>query len=198
MGRPCTFRKNKALRAMKTRGTIALWAVAALQAIVALFFTVCFLLDAIGMEPEFLIWQSHEYQQTILAIGLNLGVALGWIALRTSLQRARLAEEKMRRCTSEFSLVMSQHFTEWRLTPAERDVALFLIKGLSTRDIAALRGTSDGTIKAQTNAIYRKAGVTGRSQLLSTFIEDLMNEALLPDDAQQTATTKSAKLAAVA
>ncbi|MFC6642485.1 MULTISPECIES: hypothetical protein [Sulfitobacter] len=45
-----------------------------------------------GLEPDFLIWQSHEYQQTILAIGLNLGVALGWIALRTSLQRARLAE----------------------------------------------------------------------------------------------------------
>ncbi|MFG6538521.1 helix-turn-helix transcriptional regulator [Sulfitobacter sp. CS16] len=183
---------------MKTRGTIALWAIAALQAIVAIFFTVCFLLDAMGMEPEFLIWQSHEYQQTILAVGLNLGVALGWIALSTSLQRARLAEEKMRRCTSEFSLVMSQHFTDWRLTPAERDVALFLIKGLSTRDIATLRGTSEGTIKAQTNAIYRKAGVTGRSQLLSTFIEDLMDEALLPDDAQQVETGDGAKLAAVA
>ena len=143
-----------------------------------------------GMEPEFLIWQSHEYQQTILAIGLNLGVALGWIALRTSLQRARLAEEKMRRCTSEFSMVMTQHFTDWRLTPAERDVAVFLVKGLSTRDIADLRGTSEGTIKAQTNAIYRKAAVTGRTQLLSTFIEDLMDDAWVPADAPQTAAVK--------
>lgn len=75
---------------MKTRGTIALWAIAALQAIVAIVFSVCFLLDAMGMEPDFLIWQSHEYQQTVLAIGLNFGVALGWIALRTSLQHARL------------------------------------------------------------------------------------------------------------
>jgi DNA-binding CsgD family transcriptional regulator len=176
---------------MRTRGTIALWAIAALQAIVAIFFSVCFLLDAMGMEPEFLIWQSHEYQQTILAIGLNLGVALGWIALRTSLQRARLAEEKMRRCTSEFSLVMTQHFTDWRLTPAERDVAVFLVKGLSTRDIADLRGTSEGTIKAQTNAIYRKAAVTGRTQLLSTFIEDLMDDAWVPADAPQTAAERS-------
>ncbi|MEP3688076.1 MAG: LuxR C-terminal-related transcriptional regulator [Sulfitobacter dubius] len=165
---------------MRTRGTIALWAIAALQAIVAIFFSVCFLLDAIGLEPEFLIWQSHEYQQTILAIGLNLGVALGWIALRMSLHRARLAEEKMRKCTSEFSQLIAEHFHKWRLTSAEKDVALFLTKGLSTRDIAGLRGTSEGTIKAQTNAIYRKAGVAGRTQLLSTFIEDLMDDVLVP------------------
>jgi DNA-binding CsgD family transcriptional regulator len=165
---------------MKARGTIALWAIAALQAVVAIFFSVCFALDAFGIEPAFLIWQSHEYQQTILAIGLNLGVALGWIALRTSLQRARLAEEKMRRCTTEFSQVMAEHFAEWGLTPAERDVAIFLVKGLSTREIAELRGTSEGTVKAQTNAIYRKANVTGRTQLLSTFIEDLMDDVLLP------------------
>ena len=39
--------------------------------------------------------------------------------------------------------------------------------------LAAL-GRPEGTVKAQTNAIYRKAGVSGRSQLLSLFIEDLM------------------------
>ena len=47
-------------------------------------------------------------------------------------------------------------------------------KGLSTAEIAQLRRTSEGTVKAQTAAIYRKAGVTGRPQLLSLFIEDLM------------------------
>ncbi len=59
------------------------------------------------------------------------------------------------------------------LTPAEADVALFAIKGLSTQEIATLRGVSEGTIKAQTNAIYRKADVSGRPQLLSQFLEDL-------------------------
>jgi hypothetical protein len=55
-------------------------------------------------------------------------------------------------------------------------VALFAIKGLTTAEIAALRGTSEGTVKAQTNAIYRKAGVTGRPQLLSLFIDELIGE----------------------
>ena len=70
---------------------------------------------------------------------------------------------------------MQERFTEWGLTPAEKDVALFAIKGMSTSEIAAMRDTSEGTVKAQTNAIYRKAGVAGRTQLLSLFIDDLMN-----------------------
>ena len=43
-----------------------------------------------------------------------------------------------------------------------------------------MRGTSEGTVKAQSNAIYRKAGVTGRTQLLSLFLEDLMGDASRP------------------
>ena len=71
--------------------------------------------------------------------------------------------------------VMAERFDDWGLTPAERDVALFAIKGMSIQEIAALRQTSEGTVKAQTNAIYRKAGVSGRPQLLSLFIEDLLD-----------------------
>jgi DNA-binding CsgD family transcriptional regulator len=72
--------------------------------------------------------------------------------------------------------LLAERFDEWGLTPAEKDVALFAIKGMSTSEIAGLRNTSEGTVKAQTNAIYRKAGVSGRSQLLSLFIEDLMRD----------------------
>ena len=62
----------------------------------------------------------------------------------------------------------------WGLTAAETDVALFAIKGMSTVEIAGLRGVSEGTIKAQTNAIYRKAKVSGRPQLLSQFLDELV------------------------
>jgi DNA-binding CsgD family transcriptional regulator len=69
---------------------------------------------------------------------------------------------------------MEMRFDEWALTRAERDVAVFAIKGLTVQEIARLRETSEGTVKAQTAAIYRKAGVSGRPQLLSLFIEDMM------------------------
>jgi DNA-binding CsgD family transcriptional regulator len=76
--------------------------------------------------------------------------------------------------------LLEERFDEWSLTPAEREVALFAIKGLSLSEIAGVRETSEGTVKAQTNAIYRKAGVTGRPQLLSLFIDDLMGDGLGP------------------
>ena len=77
--------------------------------------------------------------------------------------------------------LLEEKFDTWGLTAAERDVALFAIKGLSLTDIASVRNTSEGTVKAQTNAIYRKAGVSGRPQLLSLFIDDLMANPLQAD-----------------
>ena len=62
---------------------------------------------------------------------------------------------------------------------SDAEAARFLTQatfGPTRSEIARLRATSEGTVKAQTNAIYRKAGVTGRPQLLSLFIEDLMRD----------------------
>jgi hypothetical protein len=42
-----------------------------------------------------------------------------------------------------------------------------------------LRDTKQGTIKAQCAAVYRKADVAGRLQLLSVFLDDLMADDLI-------------------
>jgi DNA-binding CsgD family transcriptional regulator len=97
------------------------------------------------------------------------------IALRRAHRRTARVEAQLRAASGAFMDLMQERFAQWGLTAAERDVALFSIKGLSTAEIAAMRDTSEGTVKAQTNAIYRKAGVSGRPQLLGLFIEDLMD-----------------------
>ena len=74
---------------------------------------------------------------------------------------------------------MEDRFDDWSLTPSERDVAMLAIKGLSIAEIAEARQTKNGTIKAQSNAICRKAGVSGRPQLLSLFIDELMVDELI-------------------
>ena len=51
------------------------------------------------------------------------------------------------------------------LTPAERDVALGLVRGWSLSRIAKVRGTSKRTIANQTQAIYRRLGVASRLEL---------------------------------
>jgi DNA-binding CsgD family transcriptional regulator len=65
-------------------------------------------------------------------------------------------------------------FTRWSLTDAEREVALLLLKGLSTKEIAAVRASSERTVREHARAIYSKAGLTGRAALSAYFLEDLL------------------------
>ncbi|MBM3615485.1 MAG: helix-turn-helix transcriptional regulator [Alphaproteobacteria bacterium] len=107
-------------------------------------------------------------------IGLFLGLILGTILVLRAVRDLKRAEARLDQASAAFVDLLNARFDQWGLTAAERDVALFAIKGLSVQEMARLRETSEGTIKAQTAAIYRKANVTGRPQLLSLFIEDLM------------------------
>jgi DNA-binding CsgD family transcriptional regulator len=151
-------------------------AIFAIQALCAFFFVSDILSSLLGLRSVPLAWELREWLEIGAALGLVLGLILGGFVLRRSFRDRARAEARLRRASGAFMDLLAERFDEWGLTPAERDVALFSIKGMSTGEIAGLRGTSEGTIKAQTNAIYRKAGVAGRPQLLSLFIDDLMRD----------------------
>lgn len=53
-----------------------------------------------------------------------------------------------------------------KLPKAERAEALLLINGMSNAEIARMRDTRAGTIKDQSAAIYRKAGVNSCADLI--------------------------------
>ncbi|HVK72109.1 MAG TPA: helix-turn-helix transcriptional regulator [Kofleriaceae bacterium] len=63
---------------------------------------------------------------------------------------------------------------QWGVTPAEQEVALLLLKGLSHKEIAEIRGVSETTVRHQARALYRKAGLGGRNDLAAFFLEDLL------------------------
>lgn len=65
-------------------------------------------------------------------------------------------------------------FDRWSLTDAERQIALLLLKGLSHREVAGVRSTSERTVRQQAQEVYRKAGLSGRSELSAFFLEDLL------------------------
>lgn len=151
-------------------------AVFLVQAVCAFFFVSDILASVLGIRTTPISWELRELMEIGAAVGLVLGVVLGALMLRRALKERNKAEAGLRRASGAFMDLLQERFVEWGLTPSERDVALFAIKGMSTSEIAALRMTSEGTVKAQTNAIYRKAGVSGRPQLLSLFIDDLMRD----------------------
>lgn len=69
---------------------------------------------------------------------------------------------------------INEQFTEWQLTGSERDIGIMLLKGYSLKEIAALRGTAEKTIRQQASSVYQKSGTSGRHAFSAWFIEDLL------------------------
>ena len=122
--------------------------------------------------------QSHDSAylvvETAATFALVSALAVEICFLRNLTRRKARLEAQVSAASGAFHEVMQAHFSDWGFTPAERDVALFAIKGLSIAEIAAARGSAEGTVKSQLNAVYRKAGVSGRGALLGLLVDDLM------------------------
>ncbi len=72
------------------------------------------------------------------------------------------------------STAIDAQFARWGLSPAEREIALLLLKGLSHKEVASVRSVSETTIRQQARSLYRKAGLSGRNELAAFFLEDLL------------------------
>jgi DNA-binding CsgD family transcriptional regulator len=69
---------------------------------------------------------------------------------------------------------LDRQFERWALSPAEKEVALLLLKGLSHKEIAEARSITEATARQQARAVYKKAGLSGRHDLAAFFLEDLL------------------------
>ena len=49
-----------------------------------------------------------------------------------------------------------------------------MLKGLSHREVAEVRATSEATVRQQALVVYRKSGLRNRSDLSAFFLEDLL------------------------
>jgi DNA-binding NarL/FixJ family response regulator len=122
-------------------------------------------------------WQEktlHAEVELVAVFALALGAGL---FLREALQLTRRnnrIERELHAASGAFQQVMLQNFKDWGLTPAEQDVALLSIKGVPIAEIARMRDTREGTIKAQSTAIYRKVGVSSRAELIAVMVEELI------------------------
>jgi DNA-binding CsgD family transcriptional regulator len=156
---------------------IGLVSVVVIQVVCALFFVWETAASVLGVQRQPLSWQAREMMELGAAFGLVVGVGFGAVLLARTVRRTWAVENQLRQVSGAFAELLDERFAQWGLTPSERDVAWFTIKGLTIAEIAKVRQTSEGTVKAQSNAIYRKAGISGRTQLLSLFIEDLLEDA---------------------
>ena len=89
------------------------------------------------------------------------------------IERVR-SEAQARKQVEGLARSIDRQLDHWKLSAAEKEIAFLLLKGLSLKAIADLRGTGEKTVRAQSAAIYAKAGLAGRSELSAFFLEDLL------------------------
>lgn len=123
----------------------------------------------------------------LLTIGAAVGVALlaqriqaqheEKTALIRDLKIARAEGDawrnKVRSHLAGLKAGMDQQFEAWGMTAAEREIGLLILKGLSHKEIASLRATTEATVRQQAQAIYRKAKLPGKTAFSAYFLEDL-------------------------
>jgi DNA-binding NarL/FixJ family response regulator len=153
------------------------------------------------LEDEDLTLEAvlQELFSLALLVGSTVTSALLVLRVRAQEEESRLLRqdlEVMRADSQRWRADMAVHLRElgagirrqfeaWGLTAAEQEVGLLLLKGLSHKEIARLRDTSEATIRQQAASLYRKAHLSGRAALSAFFLEDLLSpvQQLEPPDA---------------
>jgi DNA-binding NarL/FixJ family response regulator len=134
----------------------------------------------------------HLLTESLVMLLALMGATVLWTQLRSAqrqteqlsvdLAAARKEAERFRQDAHEalrgLGEAIDRQFTRWGLTAAEREVGLLMLKGLSHKEVAAARSTTEITVRQQALSIYRKSGLRHRSELSAFFLEDL----LLPAD----------------
>jgi DNA-binding CsgD family transcriptional regulator len=130
----------------------------------------------------------HLLVEATIAFAALMGILLllrGTFGLKRSLveeralsSRLQVEAESWRSQSKKYVEGLSQtidfQLTNWKLTQSEKEIAFLLLKGLSLKEIAEIRKTTEKTARTQSVSIYSKAGLAGRSELAAFFLEDLL------------------------
>ena len=124
---------------------------------------------------------AHLAIELLVLLAAAGGIAYLWRQLRQTRQglgealaEARQWRGENRELMQGLGVAIKEQFDRWKLSNAEAEVGLLLLKGLSLKEIAAVRGTGERTAKEQARALYRKSGLSGRSTMSSFFLEDIL------------------------
>lgn len=157
-------------------GRSLVWSASALFALIALL--IAFDLFTDRDEGVGLAHVMIEFAVLIAAVGGIAMLLRAFRQTRSHLVRALGEAERWRSEHRELvrglGAAIQSQFAQWGLTEAEGEIGLFLLKGLSHKEIAEYRRTSERTVREQARALYRKSGLAGRNELSAFFLEELV------------------------
>ncbi len=152
------------------RGLMIVWCLLFVQFLFSLFIIGHDVLELDGMQSTF------GNRTAVLGGVILVAGQLLWLRVVNALLReVRAADTARAVAGGSMAELVELHFDEWKLSSAERDVALFTLKGFETNEIADLRHATQGTVRVQLAQIYGKAGVHTRCAFQSLFFEDMLD-----------------------
>jgi DNA-binding NarL/FixJ family response regulator len=135
-------------------------------------------------------WANFAMDLIEKALLVSAVVATAYVALETrnmqrervdllnDLSRVRNESDRWRAAArvhiDGLGRAIRDQFAAWKLSDSEADIALLMLKGLTQKEIAHLRGSEETTVRQQAMAVYRKSGLANRSELGAYFLEDLL------------------------
>lgn len=90
--------------------------------------------------------------------------------------RADLAQwrDELQARPRDFGAEIDEQLRAWGLSAAERAVAWHILRGVSYKEAADLRSTTERTVRHQAMSIYRKAGLSGRAEMAAFFLKGIL------------------------
>jgi DNA-binding CsgD family transcriptional regulator len=142
-------------------------------------------------KPENWLSTHVLFEVAMMAVSLSFASWLwrGWRRASRSLNAARQAfalrhatlqaerdrwRESARSALSGLGVAIDRQFDAWKLTPAEREVALLILKGYGHKQIAGATQRSERTVRQHAVTVYQKSGLAGRAELAAFFLEDVL------------------------
>ncbi|EKD61957.1 MAG: Transcriptional regulator, LuxR family protein [uncultured bacterium] len=117
----------------------------------------------------------HLIVESLATALLFIGFALTMSHIRVLRHAEAAKSQLLGSLRGQFDVILHDHFIRWGLSKAETDIALLSLRGLKIAEIAAARHTREGTIKSQLSTIFKKSGVSTRTEFLALFMEEFLD-----------------------
>ncbi|MBL1292921.1 MAG: hypothetical protein COB61_003520 [Thiotrichales bacterium] len=123
-----------------------------------------------GSEPR-----GHLVAEIVIFIGVIVAL---WCEISRVIRlrgQVKIERDRVARLSGELFHSIEKALGQWKLTEAESEVAIMLIKGMSMAEIGDARSVKEKTVRQHATNVYAKSGCANRNELASYFIEDLLN-----------------------
>jgi DNA-binding CsgD family transcriptional regulator len=139
----------------------------------------------------------HLVIELLMMLAAVVGAFYFWNQLRVSRQAKRDLERELKKARAETNRwqkeerdllnnlrkAIDKQFTQWGFSPTYKEVAFYLLKGLSLKEIAELRGSTFQSVRQQSHMLYHQAGLKSRAELSAFFLGGLLQPDVAPDEA---------------